>query len=192
MLNWFRKSTAAGSSAPTPPPKARGIQPTYVTDNTFVLCKSCSEVRNTYEARVALYFAVTGKRRFILEVPLGASVDASLRAKVLENGGEVREAQIKDFSVFLGHESNAGAEGDGWVLGDSAAWAAFRAALPSKWLKDRLIVGAALSGPDLLTLQSELAEVALSQTNIDNENVKDALLSLVRAARDDGGKVYVQ
>jgi hypothetical protein len=190
MFGWFKKSTNA--EAPAAAPNARGVQPSYVTDDSFVLGKSCAEVRNTYEARLALYFAVTSKRRFVLEVPRGASVDASLRTKVIENGGEVRETELTNFSVYVGHESKAGKEGDGWVLGNSDAWESFRAALPSQWLKDRLVVGAEFIGADITTLERELATLSIAQTNIDDENVKEALLRLICSAREEGGKVYVQ
>jgi hypothetical protein len=191
LFSWSTKlkHAAAPGSAP---PKARAVQPTYVTADSFVLSKSCASVRNTYEVRLALYFAVQGGKRFVLEVPAGAEIDAGLCVKISENNGLVRETSIADYSVYLGHEKENGEEGDGWVLGDKDAWLAFRASLPTAWLQERLVVGALFSRADLSTLQTELAALPLTQTNIDGENVKAALLQLLSSAATQGGQIYVQ
>jgi hypothetical protein len=184
--------TRRNAATPVPAPKARAVQPSYVAGDAFVLAKSCASVRNTYEVRLALYFAVQGGRRFVLEVPHGAEVDAGLRLKISENNGTVREAVIANYSVYIGHEKENGEEGDGWVLGDKDAWLAFRASLSTSWLQQRLAVGALFSRSDFPMLQTELAALSVTQTNIDGENIKAALLQLLSSAVAQGGQIYVQ
>lgn len=190
LFSWSTKPKQAAT--PAPQAKARAVQPSYVTEDSFALSKSCASVRNTYEVRLALYFAVHSSRRFVLEVAPGADVDASLRAKISENGGIVREAAIANYSVFIGHIRGNGEEGDGWVLGDKDAWLAFRASLATPWLQDRLIVGALFSREELARLQTELEVVSSSQKNIDDENIKAALSQLLSSAANEGGQIYVQ
>jgi hypothetical protein len=190
LFSWSTKLKHAAT--PVPAPKARAVQPSYVTGDSFVLSKSCTSVRNTYEVRLALYFAVQGSRRFVLEVPHGAEVDAGLRVKISENNGLVRETVIANYSVYIGHEKENGEEGDGWVLGDKDAWLEFRASLSTSWLQQRLVVGALFSRSDLPTLQTELAALSVTQTNIDGENTKAALLQLLSSAVAQGGQIYVQ
>src|SRR6266850_2118316 len=109
-----------------------------------------------------------------------------------EHGGAIREMSITDYSVFIGHHSGKEKEGSGWVFGNSEVWQGFRDSLSSSWLKDRLTVGASFSGAELAQLEREIQSISTSQMNIDDENVKDALLYLIAAAKSDGGRIYVQ
>src|SRR5215831_372119 len=95
-------------------PRPRGVQPTYVTGDSVILCKASPTVRNAYEIRLALYMAFTRKSRFILAVRPGTKVEPGLRAHLQKHGGSVQERELQDYSVFVGHIKATGDEGDGW------------------------------------------------------------------------------
>lgn len=195
MFEWLKGRGAEKGAAPSDAPaerKPRGVMPTYVTENSLVLCKSGTAVQDTYEVRLCLYFAVRDKRQFVLGVSSNAQVDLRLRSKIEENGGVVREMNVTDYSVFIGHKSDEGKELDGWVLGDRQAWESFLASFSSAWLRERLRVGASFQGSDVAQLEGEIRRIATSQKNVDDENLRDALLLLVAAAKAGGGALYVQ
>lgn len=166
--------------------------PTYVTDDSVVLCKASPAIRNTYEIRLALYMALTRKSRFILAVRPGAKVEPGLRAHLEAQGGSVQEREFKDYSVYVGQIKASGVEGDGWVLGDAAALSEFHNSLASSWCKQNLVVGSSLFGEDLDVLERELSARTVSRSNIDQENIRDALLTLSRTVKADGGALFVQ
>ena len=173
-------------------PRSRGVQPTYVTDDSVVLCKASPTIRNAYEIRLALFMASTRKARFILVVRPGAKVEPGLRAHLEAHGGTVQEREFADYSVYVGHLKASGDEGDGWVLGDAGALSAFHNSLASSWCNQKFVVGSSLCGDDLAALERELNGRTVSQTNIDQENIRDALLALSRAVRADGGTLFIQ
>ncbi len=78
------------------------------------------------------------------------------------------------------------------VLGGAAALATFHNSLASSWCSQKLAIGSSLSGDDLDALERELNARTVSQTNIDQENIRDALLALSRAARAEGGALFIQ
>jgi hypothetical protein len=136
--------------------------------------------------------AFTRKSRFILAVRPGARVEPALRTHLEKHGGSIEERQFEDYSVYVGHIKTGGDEGDGWVLGDAAALSEFHNSLASSWCRQKLVVGAWLSGNDLDALEHELSVRTVSQTNIDGENIRDALLALSRAVKAEGGALFIQ
>jgi len=136
--------------------------------------------------------AITEKKQFVLAVPVGAQVSPELQSKIYENGGAIEETEIKSYSVYIGHFDGRGVEGVGWVLGDEDAWNAFRGSLCSPRLKEHLTLGNCLKSVEFELLESDLSMEKIEQTNIDDENLKEALLALLTAAREQGGELFIQ
>lgn len=188
MFNLFRKKPPQKTAERRP----RGVLPTYVTEDAVVLCKASLAIRNAYDIRLALYMASTRKLKFILTVPPGAKVEPALKAHLEKHGGSIEEKNLSDFCVFVGHIKRSGEEGDGWVLGDATALSRFHDSLHSDWCKQNLIVGKTLTGSSLDKLQTELMAETVSLKNIDDENIRDALLALARTALIEGGIIFLQ
>lgn len=188
MFGLFKKKEKPSEDRGTP----RGVLPTHVTDDAIFLCKSCQAVRNAYEIRLVLFMASQYGKPFVLCVSPGAEVGRDLREHLAKHGGSVQERKIDIYSVYIGHQNAQGSEGDGWVFGDSDAWRPFVASLKSQWLKQNLAPGVSFTGDGLSRLQQELEPESISQLNIDKENVKEALLALIVAARAKGGEVFIQ
>jgi hypothetical protein len=150
-----------GNMASAQPQTPRGVQPTYVTDTTFVLCKKSPAIKNTYEIRLVLYFAVKGKKNFELRVPANASVDDQLSALITQQGGKILKQDCSDFTVSVTHFDKDGKERDSWVVGDKQAWGSFIQALHSPWLKSELKPNASFSQQSLLRLEQELSKERL-------------------------------
>ena len=187
MFNMFRKKTEPEAIERKP----RGVLPTYATNEIVVLSKASPAIRDTYEIRLALFMAVSRGLRFILAVRPQAVVDPTIKSLLQEHGGKIEEAQLEDFSVYLGHASSNG-EMDGWVLGNTAALSTLKDSVQSPWLKARLNVGYAFSGAELDDLNAALGKESITSLNVDGENVGRALLALIAAARNDGGSVFIQ
>ncbi len=173
-------------------PRLRGVLLTCITDDSVVLCKASPTIHNSYEIRLALYMAFAQKSRFILAVRPGAHVEPGLIAHLEAHGGSVVERDFAQYSVHVAHIKPSGEEGDGWVLGDAAALAKFQVSLRSDWCRQKIVVGSTLAGTDLDVLERELSANTVSDTNIDDENIRDALLALIYAAKSDGGSILVQ
>ena len=148
-------------------------------------------IRNTYELRLALYMAKSKGLRFVLAVKPETQVDPAFIALLREHGGEIQETRVTDCSVYFGRTGENDKE-EGWVLGDLAALESLRQSVQSAWLKERLHVGAIFGGTDLEQFESALRKEPITAANIDEENVKEALLRLVAAARQEGGVLFVQ
>jgi hypothetical protein len=166
----------------------RGVLPTHVTDDLLVLCKSASEIRNTYEVRLALFFAVDSNRRFMLAVPHGAIVDPHLEAHVCKFGGEIARDDIRDYSVYFGAIDADGVELDGWVLGDNDRWNDLLLSFPC----DQLKIGATFFGPQLGAFAEQVSTASIDGANIDNEALVPAILQLIALAQREGGMLYIQ
>jgi hypothetical protein len=169
----------------------RGILPTYVTDKLVVLSKAAPMLRNTYEIRLALYMAESKGLRFVLAVRPAAEIESSVLSLLETHGGKVEEVALADYSVYFGYAHPNGEE-DGWVFGDNAAMDMLRESIENQWLREHLRVGANFDGADLDRLEQSLLSETMSAANVDGENVRDALLSLVRSAKQEGGIVFVQ
>jgi hypothetical protein len=169
----------------------RGILPTYVTDKLVVLSKAAPTLRNTYEIRLALYMAKSKGLRFVLAVRPGAEIEPSVLSLLEAHGGKVEEVALADYSVYFGHAHPNGEE-DGWVFGDNAAMDMLSECIENQWLREHLRVGANFAGADLDRLEQSLLSETMSAANVDGENVRDALLSLVQSAKQEGGIVFVQ
>ncbi len=171
--------------------QARAVLPSYVTDKLVVLSKASLRVRDTYEIRLALFMAASKGLQFVLAVRSGAIVDHSVLELLAEHGGTVQEADLPEFSVYLGRAKLDGSE-DGWVLGDSSALKSLTCEVKSEGLRARLAVGAVWAHEELDELAAKLTAEHIALDNIDGENVVAALLALVHAARSDGGHLFIQ
>ena len=170
----------------------RGILPTYVTQDHLLLAKASPTVRNTYEIRLAIYFAMQRDSAFTLMVPPHAELDANLEAYLAERGGEILREEVEEFSVTFGAEDADGEELDTWVLGDQSRWWQFLCSLKSSWLKQRLCLGIEIAGNDLDTLAAQIGEEDIEGTNADGEPLKPAILTLVATAQASNGRVVLQ
>jgi hypothetical protein len=157
-----------------------------------VLCKAAPVIRNAYEIRLAMFMAVQSGRAFVLAVSPGAQVEEALEAHLRQHGGTVARAAIQDHSVYVGATDRAGKEGDGWVAGDGRHWAAVLAGLRSPWLQDRLSVGGGIATADLPRFREALEKERISASNVDDEDIRQALLRLAAEAMQAGGAVFVQ
>jgi hypothetical protein len=188
MFDWLKPKKAVKP----PERRPRGFLPTYVTDSDIVLCKSSTKIRNAYEIRLGLFFAVNSGKRFVLNVPSGAEVEPALRSHIALHGDIVQEGPASDYSAYIGHQLASGEEGDGWVLGDAAAHASLLTSVKSLWLKDILVPGATLTGAELQKWLTEIQDEVIPRSNIDDGNVKAALIDLLKSAMADGGCIFVQ
>ena len=118
-------------------------------------------------------------------------VDPSVLSLLQQHGGKVQEANLEDYSVYIGH-LKANGEEEGWVLGDAAALAALAQSIQSDWLRQRLRVGSVVAGRDVVEFERILSTETLAQHNIDGERVQEALLTLASAAKQDAGSIFVQ
>jgi hypothetical protein len=171
--------------------KPRGILPTHVTDQQVVLCKAAPAIRNAYEIRLALFMAVQSGRTFVLAVQPGAQVDEALE-HIRKHGGDVVRAPILDHSIYVGTVGRGGEEGDGWVAGDGRLWATVLAGLRSPWLRARLVVGGLVAAGELAQFRDALAAETIRARNVDDEDIRQALLRLAGEALQVGGSVFVQ
>jgi hypothetical protein len=181
-----------GNMASAQPKTPRGVQPTYVSDTTIVLCKKSPVIKNTYEIRLVLFFAVNGKKNFELRVPINANVDGQLSALITQQGGKILKQDCSDFTVSVTHFDKDGKERDSWVVGDNHAWGSLIQSLHSPWLKSELKPNASFSRESLLRLEQELSKERISLKNIDNENIQEAMQRIVQECKVEGGYVLVQ
>lgn len=186
MFNLFKKQPKKEDRKP------RSVIPTYVTDKAIILCKNSPTIRNSYEIRLMLFMAIKNGKPFVLGVSPGARVAEDLQAHIANNGGTIQETKISEYSIYIGHQNPQGSEEDGWVFGDSNDWNSFIASLNSQWIKEQLAVGSSFAGETLTRLQNELEKESILKTNIDEENVKEALLALIIAAKQSRGEVFIQ
>lgn len=158
----------------------------------MALCKSAATIRNTYEIRLALYMAVKQRLTFILGIRPGASVAPDLCEHLNKHDGKIQEVASDEFSVSFGHVTSAGTEGRCWVLGDSSTHRQLLGSLHSQWLRERLEVNSQITAAEAPQLEAALRGESLECTNIDDENVRDALAALCRELKSQGGFLFVQ
>jgi hypothetical protein len=170
----------------------RGALPTYVTDHEVVLCKAAPYVRDTYEARLCLFLARKQGLRFVLSVKPGAEVDATLRATLQEHGAAVAATTRDSFPVSVGSADAEGRTQDVWVLGHDDTLGNLRRLVASPWLAEAFMAGAVFEGDTLVRLREALVGARFAITNVDNEDVRTALLRLVDSAERADGTVFVQ
>jgi hypothetical protein len=172
--------------------KPRAILPTYVTDEKVILCKAAPTIRNAYEIRLALFMAVQSGREFLLAVSPMAMVDRGLEAHIRQHGGRIVRESIKDHSIYVGAVDRAGSEADGWVAGDGQAWLSVVDALRSSWLRERLRVGGSVPTAELPQFLDLLRAETIRANNVDDEDIKEALLRLAAEAKHAEGALFVQ
>jgi len=172
--------------------RPRGVIPSFSNDTQLALCKGGPRVRNTYEVRLCLYFAVKNGKEFLLVVNPSARIDADLEAHLDAHGGRVVRADGANHSVYFGAEDSSGGEIDGWVASAADQWSKVLGRSTSHWLKENLVVGREFHGDDLAGLRTECRKVPLEGMNIDDEPLSEAILKLVRAAEAMAGRVFIQ
>jgi hypothetical protein len=188
MFAWLQQRLQAKRTEREIP---RGILPTYVSDEEVTLSKSAPTIRNSYEIRLVLFFAVKDQKRFVLSVRPATVVDPTIRSLIEQYGGVVREEFRQHFSVYVGHGKHGGEEGDGWVVGDEVKWARLRTtARPA--LREILEVGRVIPSEELESVEKAVAQWQTDETNVDEEPLNEAFLSLVREARRAGGEIFIQ
>lgn len=170
----------------------RGALPTFITEREMILCKVAPRVLDTYEVRLCLFMAVERGLRFVLAVRPGATVDASLEASIREAGGVVVANEGPDFAVSVSALDASGAAQETWVLGDDQALAALHEKVASEWLTRTFVPGAVLAGEDLTRLRDVVRRARFTLKNVDDEDVRTALLDLMDAALLLRGAVCVQ
>jgi len=188
MFDWFNQRTVVKQV----PQQPRGMLPTYVTSESIVLCKGSSTVRNTYEIRLALFMAVQQRLKFILAIRSGVQVESGLREHLQRHGGRVQEGAIDEYSISLGHTTRTGEEGDCWVLGDSEAHRRLLLAIDSEWLRERLDLNSIIVAEQSPQFEAALRSETFEATNLDGENVGNALAALCRELKSLGGFLFVQ
>jgi len=179
-------------SQPQEQRKPRACLPTYVTKERVILSKAGSRLRDTHEMRLAQQFAASKGLKLMLAIRPAAQMESALNTYLRQQGVEITEAQMEDYSVYFGHAKSDGQETDGWVLGNSAALAALTQSTRSLWLRDKLRIGAAFSGDTLQELESAMLKENSRVLNVDGEIVRDALMRLISAAKRNGGAVFIQ
>ena len=172
--------------------KPRACLPTYVTKERVILSKAAAHLRDSREMRLAQHFAASKGLRLMLAVRPTVQMEPALNVYLRQQGVEISEAQMDDYSVYFGSAKGDGQETDGWVLGNSAALAALTQSTRSLWLRDKLRIGATFSGDTLKELESAVLKENSRVVNIDGENVRAALMGLVAAAKRDRGTVFIQ
>ena len=68
----------------------------------------------------------------------------------------------------------------------------FLSSLTSQWLRERLTLNSTICAAEPLDLEKTLRNETIDATNIDGENIRDALLALCRELRTQGGFLFVQ
>jgi hypothetical protein len=169
----------------------RGILPTHVTEELVVLSKVAPYLRNTYEIKLAVYMAKSKRLQFILAVPLETKIEPSISSLILKYDGKIEKVKLDDYSVYFGHAKADGNE-NGWVLGNASALTSLTKSFHSTWLQDHLKVGATFSKKELNNLEKELFQEKIIAVNVDEENVRDALLVLIQDAKKDDGIIFIQ
>lgn len=158
----------------------------------MVLCKASRLVRNSYEIRLALFMALQERLQFVLAIRPGTEVEPDLQGHLELQGGHIRESACDEYSVCFSHRYADGTEGACWVLGDQIANRQFLSSLTAQWLRDRLALNSTISATESTDLEKTLRNETIDATNIDGENLRDALSALCRDLRTQGGFVFVQ
>ena len=157
-----------------------------------MLCKTASYIRNVYEVRLCLYFAKKDGRQFTLVVPPGGQIAPQLRALLDKHGGNVAEANVEDYFVYSGAVDMSDVELEGWVLGSKAALEELGLRIKSDALRSLLRPGAEIRGQGIAELRRLLMGEDFRVKNIDDEDVRLALIGLCEAADAAKGAVFLQ
>ncbi len=189
LASFFKRKPAE------PPPKVRKPRrclPTHVTKERVILSKAATQLRNSHEIALVNALAAAKGLKLTLAVRPSAQMEPALSAQLRQFGVEITEARMDDYSVYFGCTGRDGADQEGFVLGNSKAFAALTQTMRSLWLRDRLRIGSSFSGEGLTELENAIRKDDFRVTNVDGENVRDALLELIELAKKDGGIVFVQ
>jgi hypothetical protein len=171
--------------------RPRGVLPSYTTDELVVLSKASPRVRVTYELKLTQYMAASNGLNFVLAVPPGAVVAREVMTRLEEHGGRLHREAMPHYSVYIGHAKLDGSE-DGWVLGDQDTLKAVVQALRIGRLSQRFALGAVWAHEELQEFASDWSAERFEIQNIDGEDVRHAVDSLVRQASREGGTVFIE
>jgi len=75
------------------PAKARGCLPDAISQDAFVLIKTCSQLRLTYEIRLATFMAQQSRKRLRLILQPSTVASAQLRAFAAQHGVSIEESK---------------------------------------------------------------------------------------------------
>jgi hypothetical protein len=189
LLSLFKRKPAA---PPPPDSKPRRCLPTQVTKERLILSKAAAELRYTDEIRLAQQLATAKGLKFTLAVRPSSQRAPALAAHLRQHGADISEAPMADYTVYVACAGSDGQERDGWVLGNSTSLSGLKQSTRSLWLRDRLRIGATFSGDDLVELEKALSRDTYRARNIDDEDVREALLSLAANAKACGGTIFIQ
>lgn len=192
LASFFKRKPAEPAAPPPRQRKQRRCLPTHITKERVILSKAANPLRNSHEIVLAHALAVSKGLKLTLAVRPSAQMDAALSAQLRQLGVEIAEARMDDYSVYIGCTGRDGSDQEGWVLGNSKSFAALAQTMRSLWLRDRLRIGASFSGDTLTELETAVRKDEFRVTNVDGENVREALLELIELAKQDGGSVFVQ
>ena len=74
----------------SPTQRARGILPDALKDESVILIKACSELRLTYELRLATFIAQQSRRRLLVITTVDCTASSALQAFAREHGIVIR------------------------------------------------------------------------------------------------------
>ena len=74
----------------SPTQRARGILPDALKDESVILIKACSELRLTYELRLATFIAQQSRRRLLVITTEDCTASSALQAFAREHGIVIR------------------------------------------------------------------------------------------------------
>ena len=77
----------------SPTQRTRGILPDALTDESLILIKACSELRLTYELRLATFMAQQSRRRLLVITNVDCTAASALQAFAREHGIVIRSHQ---------------------------------------------------------------------------------------------------
>jgi len=74
----------------SPTQRARGILPDALKDESVILIKACSELRLTYELRLATFIAQQSRRHLLVIITVDCTASSALHAFAREHGIVIR------------------------------------------------------------------------------------------------------
>jgi hypothetical protein len=91
-FNWLLINSRSVSGHPvdgmthSPTQRARGILPDAMKDESVILIKACSELRFTYELRLATFMAQQSRRHLLVITTVDCTASSALQAFAREHG----------------------------------------------------------------------------------------------------------
>ncbi|MFP8966517.1 hypothetical protein ACKC9G_08085 [Pokkaliibacter sp. CJK22405] len=173
------------------PQVTRGVI-TFNCDTHARLYKNAPMIRNTHEVRLAMYNAIKNQKFFVLQIPEGTKVEASITELMTAHGGEILFEAPEDYTVSISHFTDNQEEVDTWVLGTQSSWNQLKNSLKSDWLKSTLQLGSTFDEWSLQRLEKEISGESLDHRNMDQELVQKAIKRMINDCKRYGGYLLIQ